>query len=105
MVWSTVGTVASAQGWRDVGQFSSDLILVSFDMPAAPRPPLGVLRQKWDTNVYDGIWTKVFPKLVDRELIRIPVPPEFVEAGLVTRELQVRAWTPFPWTITVEEWL
>lgn len=105
MVWVPVGTVASSQTWSDVGAISSDLIRVSYDMATPPRPPLGVLRQRWDAETYDGLWTKVFPKLLDKEILRIPVPPEFVAAGLVRRGLQVRAWSDWPWVITVEEWL
>lgn len=104
-MWVTVGTVASSQTWSDVGDISSDLIRVSYDMPAPPKPPLGVLRQKWDTDTYDGLWTKIFPKLFDQEIYLIPVPPEFVAAGLYTRGLQVRAWTAWPWAITVEQFL
>lgn len=106
MAWVTVGATSASMGvWKTVGQIHSDLIRVSYTMPVPSRPPLGVLRQKWDTNTFDGHWLKIYPKPVDMEIHQLPVPPPFLESGIYERQLQVRAWSNWPWSITVEEWL
>jgi hypothetical protein len=112
VAWVPVGVATASTGvWKSVGLCSADLIRVSYTMGEASRPPLGVLRQAWQTEgpqgplTYDGYWVRLYPKTTEFELYRIPVPPEFEAIGLVQREIQIRAWSAWTWTITVEQWL
>jgi hypothetical protein len=108
VAWVEVATIAAIQTWQPVGMAVSDLFRVSYTMATPARPPLGVLRQAWDLGGephYEGYWTKLYPKLATYEIYRVPVPPEFVDAGIFEREIQVRSYTNWPWTLTLEQWL
>ncbi|NER84497.1 MAG: hypothetical protein F6K42_34240 [Leptolyngbya sp. SIO1D8] len=107
MVWEPVGSIASDGGWRTVGEIASSLIRVRFSLtsPASGRVILGHLRQRWESELYDARWYKLYPKADTWELYQLAIPEEFKIAGFTSRFLEVKQSTPWRWRIEIEGWL
>ena len=107
MVWEPVGSIASDGGWRTVGQISSSLIRVRFTLVPSTfgRIILGHLRQRWESDLYDARWYKLYPKLGTWELYQLTIPEELKAAGFTNRFLEVKQSTPWLWHIEIEGWL
>ncbi|MEM6836888.1 MAG: hypothetical protein AAF609_08525 [Cyanobacteria bacterium P01_C01_bin.120] len=104
MAWLSVGNVTAGDDWRTVGEAQSPLLRVRYSFQGAipQRVIFGVLRERFDANLYNSRWYNLYPKTGIAEIILLQEIPNFFPARDI--EVRKRGKHNFAWSVQIDQW-